>query len=347
MFERTGALLRRHLITAAALAAAALASPALAQQAKAFQPIDPHVQAQQMQRGVNIIGYDPLWKEGGKARFQAKHFRIIKEGGFNTVRVVLQSFDHMDANNQLSEQWLKKLDWVVEEATKNGLTVILDEHDFVFCGENAAACRPKLAAFWRQIAPRYKDTPNTVVFEILNEPNKQMDPIWNEVLAENLATIRQTNPTRNVIVGPASWNNVGWLDKLKLPANDRHLIVTVHYYNPMEFTHQGAPWVQPVHPVGVDWGTKADFQKLRFDLDKVQAWSKANNRPIFLGEFGAYDKGPLESRIRYTMAVAREAEKRGWAWAYWQFDSDFLLWDMEKDAWVEPIRQALIPPATR
>jgi endoglucanase len=41
--------------------------------------------------------------------------------------------------------------------------------------------------------------------------------------------------------------------------------------------------------------------------------------------------------------VARAAEALGWSWAYWQFDNDFILWDMKADKWVEPILRALIP----
>jgi endoglucanase len=51
----------------------------------------------------------------------------------------------------------------------------------------------------------------------------------------------------------------------------------------------------------------------------------------------------MDSRARYTAAVARAAEGLGWSWAYWQFDSDFVVYDIEKDAWVEPIRKALVP----
>jgi endoglucanase len=51
----------------------------------------------------------------------------------------------------------------------------------------------------------------------------------------------------------------------------------------------------------------------------------------------------MESRVAYTDAVARAAEERGWAWAYWQFDSDFIVYDLNKDAWVDPIHKALIP----
>jgi endoglucanase len=164
------------------------------------------------------------------------------------------------------------------------------------------------------------------------------------MLAEALAIIRQTNPTRNVIVGPAFWNNVEWLDKLVLPRQDRHLIVTVHYYLPMAFTHQGAPWTPAYAKLsGNTWGTPADLATLEKDFDAVQAWARRNDRPILLGEFGAYDKAPMESRVKYTAAVARAAEQRGWAWAYWQFDRDFIVYDLDKDQWVEPIRGALIP----
>ena len=77
----------------------------------------------------------------------------------------------------------------------------------------------------------------------------------------------------------------------------------------------------------------------------MAAWSKAEGRPVLMGEFGAYDKSgtPMEDRARYTATVRREAEAHGFPWAYWQFDSDFVVWDMAKDAWVEPIHQALVP----
>lgn len=66
-------------------------------------------------------------------------------------------------------------------------------------------------------------------------------------------------------------------------------------------------------------------------------------RPAYLGEFGAYDKAPQEDRVKYTAAVARAAEKRGWAFGYWQFDSNFVVYDIDKDAWNEPIYRALVP----
>ena len=317
--------------------------------APGFTPVDAYDQVKRMGRGVNIIGYDPLWDDFTKARFKDRHFERIKEGGFQTVRLNLQAFGHMDPANELDPVWLSTLDWAIGGALANHLTAIVDEHDFGPCGENAESCRARLKAFWQQVAERYKDAPASVIFEILNEPNGQITPgLWNEILKENLAIIRATNPSRTVVIGPAMWNSIFSLKTLELPADDRNIIATVHYYMPMTFTHQGASWSpQTAKLSGVKWGTDAEKRKVEMDFAGVAEWSKAHGRPILLGEFGAYDKGDMDSRVSYTAHVARTAEALGWAWTYWQFDSDFIVYDMDKDEWVEPIERALIPRAGR
>lgn len=311
------------------------------------QPLDAFEQNRRLGRGVNIIGYDPIWRSRDRARFQEKHFRLLKEAGFQSVRVNLQPFSRMDREQDwaLNPQWLETLDWVVDKATAQGLQVILDFHEFTRMGENPEKNKEQFLAFWKQLSAHCQNAPNSVLFEILNEPNKKLTPsLWNEYLAEALAIIRKTNPTRTVIVGPAFWNSVDHLKELELPLDDAHLIVTVHYYKPMRFTHQGAAWTDQKDKTGIDWGTDEERKAVVDDFAKVSAWAKEHQRPIFLGEFGAYDKGPMESRVRYTDFVARTAEASGWSWAYWQFDSDFILWDMKADGWVEPILHALIPP---
>lgn len=327
------------------MAVASLSAQPSASSNHPFSALDPFVQVKEMQRGVNIIGYDPLWKNFESARFKQSHFSRIHEGGFQTLRVNLQAFRHMDSMNRLDPAWIKTLDWVVDNALANHLTVILDEHDYNFCGADPIVCRTRLLAFWEQVAPRYKDSPNTVLFEILNEPNASLTPEgWNLLLSETLAVIRRTNPERNVVIGPAFWNSIDHLQELRLPETDRHIIVTVHYYSPMEFTHQGAAWNKGTANLsGITWGTDAEKQKVVSDFDRAQKWSQSNRRPILLGEFGAYDKAAMNDRVKYTAFVARTAESMNWAWTYWQFDSDFILWDMNKDGWVEPIHKALVP----
>lgn len=152
------------------------------------QGVDPFVQNQKLGRGVNIIGYDPIWTSRDKARFQAGYFRMLKDAGFQNVRINLHPFRHMEPgpDHTLRASWWEVLDWAVTNALQSELVVILDLH-----------------------------------------------------------------------------------------------------------------------------------------------------------EFGVYDKAPMESRARYLAFVVGTAAKLGWSWAYWQFDSDFVLYDIPNERWVEPVRDAL------
>jgi len=309
---------------------------------------DAFTQNRRLGRGVNILGYDPIWWSRERGRFKAEYFQKLKAAGFNSVRINLHPFRFMNRTNdwKLQPAWLETLDWAVNEAQKQGLAVILDLHEFNAIGDNPTGeSKEKLFAFWWQISAHFQQAPTTVCFEVLNEPFGKLTPeLWNEYFAELLVLIRKTNPTRTVIVGPGHWNAISHLEQLKLPEDDRNLIVTVHFYEPFAFTHQGTSWTDRKDKLGFDWkGTPEEIAAINQAFDKAVAWSKSTKRPIFVGEFGAYDRGPMNSRVRWTAAVARAAESRGWSWAYWQFDSDFILYDVKKEAWVEPILNALIP----
>ena len=335
------------LVCAFVLATVGSVLPSSVSAAPAQQPVALKAGDQPFKRGVNVFGYDPYWTAGGQRRFEWRHFAEIRKAGFDFVRVNLQAFKHMDAHNRLEAQWLAKLDDVVREAQKAGLGVILDEHDFDVCSEDVDRCRVRLSAFWQQVAPRFAGAPRNVAFELLNEPHEKLNgEVWNGLLAQLLSVVRQSNPTRIVVVGPTHWNSLNDLPLLKLP-DDRNLLVTFHYYEPFHFTHQGATWageeVKKLH--GITWGTPAEHAAIRSDFDKVSAWAAANQRPILLGEFGAYDKSgtPLDLRVAYIDTVRSEAERHGFGWAYWQFEGDFVVWDMHRQRWIAPIEKALIP----
>ena len=79
-------------------------------------------------------------------------------------------------------------------------------------------------------------------------------------------------------------------------------------------------------------------------FDRAVRWGEENDRPVYLGEFGAYSKADMESRVLWTATVARLAEERGMSWAYWEFCSGFGAYDAGKGAWREELLEALIPP---
>lgn len=296
-------------------------------------------------RGINVLGYDPIWKSPSEARFQERYFQMIRDAEFDHVRVNLHPFRDADASGRIPERYWKTLDWVIQQALKAKLAVIFDIHEFLELAKSPATKKERFLTVWKQIAERYKNAPNDVFFEILNEPNGELTPrLWNRWLRDALAIIRQTNPNRIVIIGPGRWNGIDVLEELDLPKQDRNIIVTVHYYKPFPFTHQGAPWMEFKDRLGVAWkGDEKQRREIRRDFDRAQAWSREHRRPLYLGEFGAYDKADMDSRVRYLNFIAREAERRGWSWAYWQFDSDFVLYDIPNQRWIQPLLDALIP----
>ncbi|HEX7071127.1 MAG TPA: cellulase family glycosylhydrolase, partial [Rhodothermales bacterium] len=198
---------------------------------------------------------------------------------------------------------------------------------------------------WRQIATRYKDRPDGLLFELMNEPHDQLTASkWNQILEQGIAAVRETNPTRNIVIGPTSWNNTDALSSLRLP-DDEHIIVTVHMYEPFQFTHQGADWVDGSEAWrGRRWtGTPNERQFVTNILQRAVTWGQQNDRPIFLGEFGAYSAAEMESRALWTSHVAREAERLGLSWAYWEFMSGFGLYIPQNDTFREALKEALIP----
>ena len=297
-------------------------------------------------RGINILGYDGIWEGADKAPFRLENLTAIQKAGFSHVRINFFGSKYMDSENILDETVLKRLDTVIEEILARKLIPILDDHDTNFCQRYVSACAEKLRSFWTQIASRYAGKYPALVFEVLNEPGGQMTSAdWNSLLNECLGIVRITNPERTVIVAALNTEDAP-IDELILPAADRKLIVTFHYYAPIRFTHQGAPWSRTFSKIGpLDWGTAEDEAKVIADFNRINLWSEREKRPIYLGEFGVYERAPPGSRLRYLSFVAKSADRFGWAWAYWQFDHDFAAFDSARQTWNWDVLHALIPSA--
>ena len=266
-------------------------------------------QTRHLGRGINILGYDPIWKSPKDARFREGDFKRIHDAGFRHVRINLHPFRDAEADGVLSDSYWKTLDWAVQQAIERKLAVVLDFHEFLEMAKDPQGMKSRYLAAWKQIAEHYKNAPNAVLFELLNEPNGRLTPpLWNHLLREALAVVRKTNPERTVIIGPGRWNNIELLEELDLPEADQNIIVTVHYYSPFAFTHQGAPWTEHKDKLGVIWkGDEQERRAILRDFDRAQAWATKHRRPLYLGEFGAYDKADMPSRVRYLSFVAREA----------------------------------------
>ena len=189
----------------------------------------------------------------------------------------------------------------------------MTQHDFKECQRDPVDCGTRLERFWTQISARYGGRFPELVFELLNEPGGRMTAaMWNETLAALLPVIGATNPTRTVVVPMLNSDDPDDIGRLALPEGDTEIIVAVHYYKPMEFTHQGASWSKKYrHLRGVTWGTQDEMRQVALDFAAFRQNADRLKRPVYLGEFGAYEAAGLPARARYAAAIARAAEAQG------------------------------------
>lgn len=301
-------------------------------------------------RGINLGNALEAPAEGQwGVTLREEYFDLIKQAGFDTVRLPVRWSSHSETEPPytIDPNFFQRVDWAIDNALSRDLNIIVNMHHYEEIYENPAEHTERFINMWEQIAARYKNQPDKVLFELLNEPYKNLSADkWNKLATEALSEVRKTNPDRIVLIGPGSWYSLEKLDALDLPQSDRNLIATFHYYQPFEFTHQGASWIggEIENRVGVEWTAGEDQrQAVIRDFNKVQNWSKEHNRPINLGEFGAYSKADMDSRVRWTNFVARQAEERDFSWCYWEFCAGFGIYDKDNHKWRKPLLQALLP----
>lgn len=304
---------------------------------------------EKLAQGINLANALEAPSEGEWGiSIKPEYFHLIKEAGFSSVRIPIRWSAHCLHNfpYNIDELFFKRIDTVINYALESGLLVVINVHHFVELFKTPKKNSTRFLSIWEQISERYKDYSDKLFFELLNEPHFRLTAKkWNPLLKKTVSIIRKTNPTKTILIGPAKWNKFYALKKLELPANDKNIIVTFHYYSPLTFTHQGAEWVKfSDFFLGKKWsGTKRELDKIDKAFIFVSQWSLNNNVPINLGEFGAYNKADLASRTKWTNYIARSAEKFNFSWFYWEFGAGFGAYNIVKKRWNSEILKSLIP----
>jgi endoglucanase len=309
-----------------------------------------------------------------------KHFELAAAAGFDHVRLPVRfsAPERTDVKPpyKVNDEFLKRVDWAVDQALAHHLSVIVDLHHFAEMNSDPNANKERLYAIWRQVAAHLAKRPPEVAFEILNEPTDKLEPkLLNEITRESIKIIRAKNPKRLIFADSYFWANARRLAELELP-KDPNVIAEFHMYEPILFTHQGAPWMDPpfqtrgvIFPgppaspltplpeaAKADWvsewfkgydtkpqaenpgGPKAVFEYFDFASNYV----KATGKRVYLGEFGAIDHADAQSRENYVWLVRTEAERRGMGWAYWDDGGSFKAMNPAGGTWNEGLRRALV-----
>jgi len=343
-----------------------------------------HLAARGFMRGANIA--NDLEVPPGE-KWSTPHtvadLKSIRAEGFDHIRLPVgwHHYTGPAPDFKLSETIFAKADDMVTNATALGLNVIVNLHHFNEFTTDPATNKAWFLAIWRQVAAHYADAPSGVAFELINEPKDAATTVLlNPIYAEAIREIRRTNPHRTIFVGPGRWNAPEELANLRLPDDDDNIIVTLHCYEPMMFTHQGANWAGTDHvvtgivfpgppttplqpdpslglkPYVLEWfrryntspsesnpsGPRAFLRKIQL----AKAWSEEFGRPVHFGEFGAYTKADQDSRARYYEAFRQALDAAGMGWAIWDWKSGFNYWDTKNQKPLPGMREALFPPKT-
>lgn len=317
----------------------------------------------ELQRGINLGGFlsQCVHEESHYASFvQKEDIRKIAEWGLDHVRLPIDYEVLEDEEGHIKEQGYERVKQVIDWCEEYGLNIILDLHraygyDFNDAGNklrNNLFTSPKLQKrfidLWSRIAAHFGMRRN-VAFELLNEVvEKENAAAWNKLITETVCEIRKINKTVPVIYGGIQWNSVKTLKLLEIP-QDENVIFTFHFYEPLLFTHQKAPWVAAMDPAQtVSYPAAMEYYrqesgKLGFQGEVVtmakshtmgeefitemieEAILAAQNAGVSLycGEFGVIDRAPAEDTLRWytdVNAVFKKYQIGFAAWTYKKMD---------------------------
>ncbi|WP_262408209.1 glycoside hydrolase family 5 protein [Sphingopyxis sp. OPL5] len=286
---------------------------------------------------------------GGHAIADAD-FANIAGAGFKTIRLPVRWDSHAAKNAPytIEPAFLARVKHVVGAAQAAGLNVILDSHNFESMHSDPIGSAPRFAGIWKQIGVAFAGQPTaTLWFELENEPHdKFTNANLLEALSPALAAVRATNPDRPVIIGGEYWSGIDSLATLTLP-DDPNVYPTFHYYEPFQFTHQGAEWVDPSPPLGRAYGIGDDAERLVRDVQKIRDYTARTGLLPFMGETGAHTTVPLDQRVQYHAAVTKAFAPLGVGMCMWAYTNTFPFYDSDKKAWLPGLRGAVgLPDAT-
>lgn len=289
-----------------------------------------------------------------------KLIQIVKAAGFKSIRIPVSYFAKIDDDKDytINSKWLDRVQEVVNYCIKNDLYAVINIHGdgyntidggWLLCnGKNQTEIKKKYKKVWKQIAERFKNYDEHLLFESMNEefdgsysePNKEYYQNINDYNQIFVDTVRKTgdNNTKRWLIIPG-WNtNIDYTAGdygFKLPTDqyrnksidkeEQRIMISVHYYSPWDFC--GGE-----NCVITQWGNEADdpsktsttcdetYMKNQLNLMKTTFADKGY--PVFIGEYGSINKTSYDSENEYYRAyfarkLCQLSRKNGCIPMYW------------------------------
>lgn len=289
-----------------------------------------------------------------------KLIQSVKAAGFKSIRIPVSYFAKIDDDKDytINSKWLDRVQEVVNYCIKNDLYAVINIHGdgyntidggWLLCnGKNQTEIKKKYKKVWKQIAEKFKNYDEHLLFESMNEefdgsysePNKEYYQNINDYNQIFVDTVRKTgdNNTKRWLIIPG-WNtNIDYTAGdygFKLPTDqyrnksidkeEQRIMISVHYYSPWDFC--GGE-----NCVITQWGNEADdpsktsttcdetYMKNQLNLMKTTFADKGY--PVFIGEYGSINKTSYDSENEYYRAyfarkLCQLSRKNGCIPMYW------------------------------
>ena len=332
------------------------------------------------QKGVNLGGWlsqcDDT-EETYSSFIKEEDIRTIKEWGMDHVRLPFDYELIEDKDGNPVESGYGHIQDAIDWCGKYGLNMILDLHktmgysfDPAFGEEgffDSERLQERFYALWERVAERFGKYEGRLAFEILNEvTDKEYCDLWNKISYECIRRIRAIAPTIKILVG-GYWNNsVDSVKDLAAPY-DENIIYNFHCYEPLIFTHQGAPWIptmdtsfrisidapyKEMDEAGVKYLqqvttgfkgfapeqtlTSEYFEKIFAEAIEV---AKERDVALYCGEYGVIDRVAPEEALKWYQKINEVFVKYGIGRSAWNYKvMDFGI----SDARMDQVREELL-----
>ena len=359
-----------------AVLSGALTTTAAQSQSKAATP-----SGFELKRGVNLSHWLSQ-TSGWPARdsfITEKDIAFIASVGYDHVRIPIDEAEMWTADGKPSEESFAYLTRCLDWCAKHNLRAIVDLHIVKAHYFNAAnegvkntlwtdpAAQDNFIRLWVELSGRLKKYPvNKVAYELMNEPVAQDPEDWNRLIAKAVKAIRQLEPRRVLLIGSNRWQTPENFPFLKIPPNDPNIILSLHTYVPLLFTHHLANWTSfknfkgPVHYPGRVTGAdlsksmdtnSGDFvsltneagqvfnkQKLAEQLQPAIQKARELKLPLYCGEFGCLPHVERAGRLKYYDDIVSVFEENHIGWCNWEYKGDFgiFFFDFDKQVSLTP-----------
>lgn len=244
---------------------------------------------------------ETLW---GNPKATKDLFTSLKKNGVNAVRIPVTWRDHMDSNGNIDREWMDRVQQVVDYAYSQGMYVIINVH-------HDGGGDPKFGAWiieesqkdyntflkkyknvWKQIAERFKNYSDYLIFESMNEVG--FDTLYNKNKADAYNLINKINQDFVDIIRATGGNNAkrhlliaGYYtdiertcDSLYKMPDDKagRCILSVHYYTPWDFC---------TCDIKHTWGTNSEVWQMETLIGKMKKNFVDKGIPVIIGEYAA------------------------------------------------------------